>query len=92
MVDSKNISRMEECINWEKPRNFMLSKENCCLYDEVGRLQSQINNMQASHPGMESKMKYPPSKESTSCAACLGETAGGDNYLSDNYLSLFLVL
>ena len=67
----------------------MLSTENCLLYDEVGRLQSQINNMWAGRPGMESKMEYPPFKESTSSAACLGETAGGDKYLSDDNLSLF---
>ena len=93
MVDSKNISSMEESIawtemeeriKWEKSHNYMLHKENCHLYDEVLRLRSQINDMQDSHLEMESKMEYPPSKETTSCAACLGETAGGDNYLSNN--------
>ncbi len=45
--------------------------------------------MRASRPGMESKMEYLPSTESTSCAACVGETAGVDNYSSDDNLSLF---
>ncbi len=45
--------------------------------------------MRASCPGMESKMKFPLSMESMSCAACVGETAGVDNYSSDDNLSLF---
>ena len=89
IVDSKNISRMEESIDWERSRNFMLCEENCRLSGEVGRLQFQINDMRAIHPGMESKMEYPLSTESMSCAACVGETAGVDNYSSDDNLSLF---
>ncbi len=89
MVDSKNISSMEESIDWERSCNCMLRKENCRLYDGVGRLRSQINNMRSCHPGIESKMEYPPSKEKISCADCLGETAGGDNYLFEDSLSLF---
>jgi hypothetical protein len=73
------ISSMEESINWERKHNCMLCKENCRLHGEVGRLRFQINDIQSYHPGMESKMEYPPSKETTSCAACSGETAGGDN-------------
>ena len=93
IVDSKNISSMEESIDWERSRNYMLCKENCHLSGEVSRLQAQINNLRASHPGMESKMEYPPSKESTSCAAFVGGTAGVlDGYSSDDNLSLFLVL
>ena len=80
---------MEESIDWEKTRNCMLREENCRLYCEVGKLQAQINNMWASRPGMESKIEYPPSKELTSCAACVGETAGVDDYSSDGNLSLF---
>ncbi len=57
IVDSKNISRMEESIDWERSRNCMLRKENCSLSGVVGRLQFQINDMRASHPGMESKME-----------------------------------
>ena len=35
-------------------------------------------------------MEYPPSMESTSFAACVGETAGVvDDYSSDDNLSLF---
>jgi hypothetical protein len=48
--------------------------------------------MRASRPGMESKMEYPLSMESMSCAACVGETAGVDNYSSDDNLSLYLVM
>ena len=92
IVDSQIISRMEESIDWERKHNCMLCKENCRLHGEVGRLQFQINNMQSYHPGMESKMEYPPSEESTSCAGCVGETVGVDDYLYDNNLSLFLVL
>jgi hypothetical protein len=50
IVDSKNISRMEKSIDWERSRNFMLCEENCRLSGEVGRLQAQINNMRASPP------------------------------------------
>ncbi len=89
IVDSENISRMEESIDWERSRNCKLRKENCRLSGEVGRLQFQINNMRASHPGMESKMKYPLSTESMSCAACVGETVGVDNYSSDDNLFWF---
>jgi hypothetical protein len=80
---------MEESIDLEIYRNCKLREENCHLSGEVGRLQFQINDMRASHPGMESKMEYPLSTESMSCAACVGETAGVDNYLSDDNLSLF---
>ena len=65
IVDSKNISRMEESIDWERSRNYILRKENCHLSGEVGRLQAQINNLWASRPGMESKIEYPPSNELT---------------------------
>jgi chromosome segregation ATPase len=78
------ISRMDESIDREKIHHFMLSKK-------VGRLQAQINNLQASRPGMESKMEYAPSKELTSCAACVGETAGVDDYSSNDNLSLFSI-
>jgi hypothetical protein len=88
-VDSKNISEMEESLDWLRERNYVLYKENCCLNSEVGGIQYQINNMQACRPGMESEMDHPPSKETTSCALCSVETAGGGNYLSDNNLSLF---
>jgi len=71
---------MEESIDWERSHNCKLREENCRLSGEVGRLQFQINDMWASHPGMESKMEYPPSKESTCCAAYVGETAGVDDY------------
>ena len=36
IVDSKNISRMEESIDWERSHNFMLHEENCRLSGEVG--------------------------------------------------------
>jgi hypothetical protein len=45
---------MEESIDWERSRNYMLRKVNCCISGEVGRLQFQINDMRASRPGMES--------------------------------------
>jgi len=80
IVDSKNISRMEESIDREKIRNCMLSKDNCHL-GEVGRLQAQIKDLWASCPGMKSKMEYPPSKESTSCAACVGGDSRGRGLL-----------
>jgi hypothetical protein len=50
IVDSENISRMEESIDWERSRNCKLREENCHLSGEVGRLQFQINNMRASRP------------------------------------------
>ena len=50
IVDSKNISRMEESIDWERSHNFMLCEENCRLSGEVGRLQAQIKDMRASPP------------------------------------------
>ena len=70
----------------------MPCEENCRLSGEIYRLQAQINELRASRSGMESKMEYPPSEESTSCAGCVGETVGVDDYLYDNNLSLFLVL
>jgi len=91
IADSKNISRMEESIDWERPHNYMLREENCHLSGEVDRLQAQIIDLRASRPGMESKMEYPPSMESTSFAACVGGTAGVvDDYLSNDHF--FLVL
>jgi hypothetical protein len=89
MVDSKNILEMEESLAQLRKCNFLLSAENCNLYDEVDRLLSQINKMRSCHPGMESKIDYPPSKDTTSYSACSGETAGEENYLSDNNLSHF---
>ena len=50
IVDSENISRMEESIDWERSRNCKRRKENSHLSGEVGRLQFQINNMRASRP------------------------------------------
>ena len=50
IVDSKNISRMEESFDWERSRNCKLREENCHLSGEVGRLQFQINDMRASRP------------------------------------------
>ena len=50
IVDSENISRMEESIDWERSRKCKLCEENCHLSGEVGRLQFQINNMRASRP------------------------------------------
>jgi hypothetical protein len=52
IVDSENISRMEESIDWERSRNCKLCEENCCLSGEVGRLQFQINDMRASRPAV----------------------------------------
>jgi hypothetical protein len=89
MVDSKNILEMEESLAQLKECNFLLSAENCNLYDVVGRLLSQISKMWSCHPGMKSKMDYPPSKDTTSCATCPGETTGEENYLSDDNSSLF---
>ena len=66
IVDSENISRMEESIDWERSRNCKLCKENCHLSGEVGRLPFQIKDMRAK-----------------------GETAGVDDYLYDENLSLF---
>ena len=40
MVDSKNILKMEESLAQLKEHNFLLSAENCNLYDVVGRLLS----------------------------------------------------
>jgi hypothetical protein len=51
IVDSENISRMDESIDWERSRNCKLREENCCLSRDVGRLQYQINDMRASPPG-----------------------------------------
>jgi hypothetical protein len=50
IVDSENISRMEESINLERSRICKLREENCHLSREVGRLQYQINDMRASPP------------------------------------------
>jgi len=80
---------MWNSINWERSRNDEVHQENCCISGEVYRVQAQINDLRASHPGTGSKMKYPPSEESTSFAAGVGETAGVEDPLSDNNLSLF---
>jgi hypothetical protein len=58
--------------------------------EATSELQYQIDNMQACRPEKESEMNYPLTKEKISGAPCLGwETAGGENYLSDDNLSLF---
>ncbi len=113
-MDSK-----EESLNQLRENNYGLYEENCRLNSEVGRLQYQINTMQACRPGMdidmdilfskeatselqyqidnmqacrpgkESEMDYPLTKEKISGAPCSGwETAEGENYLSDDNLSL----
>ncbi len=89
IVDCKNISGMWESTDWDRSYKYMLNQEHCLLSGEVNRLQAQINDLRAIHPGMESNMEYPPSEESTSCAAGVGETAKVDDPLSDNNLSLF---
>ena len=85
----EDISEMRNSINWEISFSDKVQQENRNLSDEVYILQAQINDLRASCPGMESKMKHPPSEESTFCAACVGETAGVDIYLSNDNLSLF---
>jgi len=58
IVDRKNISRMEESIDWKRSCNYMLHEENCYLSGTLYRLQAQITTLRASRPGMESKMEY----------------------------------
>jgi hypothetical protein len=77
----KDISGMRNSINWEISFSDKVQQENPDLSGEAYRLQAQINDLRASSPGMESKMEYPPSKESTSCAVCVGETVGGGQLL-----------
>ena len=50
LVDSQNISRMEESIAWERSRNCILREEIWSLAGDIDKLQSQIRYLQASHP------------------------------------------
>ncbi len=90
IVDCPTLCLCETSRNCKlRFENCRLDGENRPLSGEVGRLQFQINNMRASRPGMESKMEYPLSTESMTCAACVGETVGVDNYETDGNKSLF---
>ena len=50
LVDSSNISRLEESIDWERTNNCRLGAEICSLANELGQLQAQIRYLQASRP------------------------------------------
>ena len=88
----KDISGMRTSIISEISFTDKVQQENRDLSGEVYRLQAQIKDLRASHPGMKSKMEHLPSEESTYCAACVKETAGVGIYLYGDNLSIFLVL
>ena len=50
MVDSKNISRLEGSIDWERSHNCILRDKICGLAGEIGELNAQIRYLQASRP------------------------------------------
>ena len=50
LVDSSNISRLEESIRGERKSNRRLCNEICSLASELGQLQAQIRYLQASPP------------------------------------------
>ena len=50
LVDSQNISRMEESIAWERSRNCILCEEIWSRAGDIDKLQSQIRYLQASRP------------------------------------------
>ena len=50
LVDSSNISRLEESIDWERTSNCRLRDEICSLASELDQLQAQIRYLQASPP------------------------------------------
>ena len=74
MVDSKNISRLEKSLDWERSRNRILRDEMSAVCmkknQEYSELRMQLRNLQASHS--------------------VGEKAGEkDNHMSDDNASLF---
>jgi len=50
LVDSSDISRLEESIDWERTSNCRLRDEICSLASELDQLQAQIRYLQASRP------------------------------------------
>jgi hypothetical protein len=50
LVDSSNISSLEESIDWERKSNCRLRDEICRLASELGQLEAQIRYLQASRP------------------------------------------
>ncbi len=50
LVDSPNISSLEESIDWERRHNSRLHDEICRLTRERGQLATQIRYLQASRP------------------------------------------
>jgi hypothetical protein len=50
LVDSSNISSLEEFIDWERRSNSRLRDEICRLASELGQLAAQIRYLQASRP------------------------------------------
>ena len=50
LVDSSNISWLEESIRGERKISNRLRDKICSLASELGQLQAQIRDMQASHP------------------------------------------
>jgi hypothetical protein len=55
MVDSKNVLEMEESLAQLRKRNFLLSAENCILYDEVDRLSTIADQQNAVMPSRNGK-------------------------------------
>ena len=50
LVNSQDISRMEESIAWERSRNCILCEEIWSRAGDIDKLQSQIRYLQASRP------------------------------------------
>ena len=48
LVDSSNISKLGESIDWERKSNCRLRDEICRLASELGQLAAQIRYLQAS--------------------------------------------
>ncbi len=90
MVDSKNILEMEESLAQLRKHNFFLAQKIATYMMRL--IDYYHGSTKCGHAVQEWKVKmdYPPSKDTTSCAACSGDTAGEGNYLSNDNLSLFL--
>lgn len=79
------IQLLKERVDSKEESLNQLRGNNYGLHDKICRL-----NREACLPGKESEVDYPLTKEKISGAPCSGwETAEGENYLSDDNLSLF---
>jgi predicted RNase H-like nuclease (RuvC/YqgF family) len=89
MVDSKNILEMEESLAQLRKRNFLLSAENCILYDEVDRLSTIADQQNAVMPSRSGKHVGLSSVQGDDILCCFfrGDSGRGKLFVRPQFIT-----